>query len=179
MMLDFLPLVTFFIGFKLAGIALATALMVGFTCVSLTAIYLMEKRIALLPLISGVCVLVFGSLTLLFDSELFIKLRPTIVNTLFAMILLVGAYGFKQGWLKYVMGFAFHVSDACWLILSKRWACLFLGLACLNELVWRNFSTDTWVNIKVFGFIGITLVFSMAQLPLMERMKLPENESVE
>lgn len=176
MALDFAPLVAFFVGYKLGGIALATGVMVVVTAVTLVVIYALERRIALLPLISGVCVLVFGTATLLLDSELFIKLRPTVVNLLFASVLLVGVYGFKQGWLKHVMGFAFALNEGAWLTLSKRWACLFIALACVNEVVWRNFSTDVWVNVKVFGFVGITLLFSMAQLPLINREQLEQGD---
>ena len=172
MALDFAPLVAFFIGFKLGGIGLATAVMVVVTAITLAIIYVLEKRIALLPLISGVCVLVFGTLTLLLDSELFIKLRPTVVNLLFCSVLLVGAYGFRQGWLKYVMSFAFSLTEAGWLTLSKRWALLFLTLAVINEIVWRNFPTEVWVNVKVFGFVGLTLLFSVCQLPLINRTQV-------
>lgn len=174
LLLDFLPLVAFFVGFKLGGVALATMVMVIATALALAFVYATEKRIALLPLISGICVLVFGSLTIVLDSELFIKLRPTVVNLLFASVLLVGVYGFRQGWLKHIMSFAFQLTDEGWLTLSKRWAGLFLTLALINELVWRNFPTDIWVNIKVFGFVGLTLLFSLAQLPLIEREALQE-----
>lgn len=172
MLLDFLPLVAFFIGFKLGGVALATMVMVVATALALAFIYATEKRIALLPLISGICVLIFGSLTIALDSELFIKLRPTVVNLLFASVLLVGVYGFRQGWLKHIMSFAFQLTEEGWMTLSKRWAGLFLTLALINELVWRNFPTDIWVNVKVFGFVGLTLLFSIAQLPLIEREAL-------
>ncbi len=175
MLLDFVPLIAFFIGYKLGGIALATMVMVAVTAASLAIIYVTEKRIALLPLISGICVLVFGTLTILLDSELFIKLRPTVVNLLFAFVLFVGAFGFKQGWLKYVMQFAFQLTEAGWLVLSKRWAVFFMSLAFINELVWRNFPTDIWVNVKVFGFVGLTLLFSLAQLPLITRMQMEQN----
>lgn len=172
MLLDFIPLVAFFIGFKLGGIALGTMVMVAVTAGALAIIYVQEKRIALLPLISGICVLVFGTLTIVLDSELFIKLRPTVVNMLFATVLLVGVYGFRQGWLRHVMGFAFQLTPEGWLTLSKRWACLFVTLAVINEIVWRNFPTEIWVNVKVFGFVGLTLLFSMCQLPLINRTQL-------
>lgn len=172
MLLDFLPLAAFFIGFKLGGIALGTLVMVVVTAAALAIVYVQEKRIALLPLISGICVLVFGTLTIVLDSELFIKLRPTVVNMLFATVLLVGVYGFRQGWLRHVMGFAFQLTPEGWLTLSKRWACLFVTLAVINEIVWRNFPTEIWVNVKVFGFVGLTLLFSMCQLPLINRTQL-------
>lgn len=172
MALDFAPLVAFFIGYKLGGIELATLIMVAVTAAALAIIYKIEKRIALLPLISGVCVLVFGTLTIVLDSELFIKVRPTVVNVLFAGVLLVGAYGYRQGWLKYVMSFAFQLTEEGWLALSKRWAGLFLMLAAINEVVWRHFPTDVWVNVKVFGFVGLTLLFSMCQLPLINRTQV-------
>lgn len=177
LLLDFFPLAAFFVGFKLGGVALATWVMVIATAATLAVIYITEKRIALLPLISGICVLVFGSLTIALDSELFIKLRPTVVNLLFASVLLVGVYGFRQGWLKHIMSFAFQLTDAGWLTLSKRWAFLFFSLAAINEIVWRHFPTDIWVNVKVFGFVGLTLLFSLAQVPLIEREALKREPS--
>lgn len=168
-LLDFLPLAAFFAGYRFGDIFAATLAMVATTAITLALIYLRERRIALLPLISGLCVLVFGGLTILLDNELFIKLRPTIVNGLFAATLLIGAYGFRKGLLRYVFSFAFTLSPLGWLTLSKRWGGFFLGLALINEVAWRNLETEDWVTFKVFGFTALTLLFSLSQLPLILR----------
>ncbi len=172
--LDFAPLAAFFIGFKLGGLKEATVAMVVATTLALTVIYVFERRIAMLPLISGVCVLVFGSLTLYLDNELFIKMRPTIVNALFGTILLIGVFGFKRGWMSHLFSFAFSLSERGWLVLSRRWGFFFFGMAVLNELVWRSVPTETWVNIKVFGYMAITMAFTLAQFKLVERHALKE-----
>jgi intracellular septation protein len=168
-LLDFAPLVAFFIGFKYAGLKEATIAMVVATAVALAVIYAFERRIALLPLISGLCVLLFGSLTIYLDNELFIKMRPTIVNALFGAVLLTGVYVRRTGWMSHLFSFAFQLSEQGWLVLSKRWGFFFLGMALLNELVWRSVPTETWVNIKVFGYVAITMVFTLAQFRLIER----------
>lgn len=173
-LLDFAPLVAFFIGYKMGGLKLATVAMIGVTVVTLAIIYAFERRVALLPLISGVCVLVFGSLTLYLNDELFIKMRPTIVNALFGFALLVGVYVRKTGWMSHLFSFAFQLTERGWLILSRRWGFFFLFLACVNEVVWRSVPTETWVNIKVFGYVGLTMVFTLAQFRLVERYAVKE-----
>jgi len=173
-LLDFAPLVAFFVGYKLGGLKAATVAMVVATSAALAIIYAFERRVALLPLISGLCVLFFGSLTLILNDELFIKLRPTIVNTLFGTILLVGVYGYKQGWMKHLFSFAFQMNERGWLILSRRWGVFFLLLAMINEIVWRSVATEVWVNIKVFGYVGLTMLFTLAQFRLIERHAVEE-----
>jgi intracellular septation protein len=173
-MADFVPLAAFFAGYHFGDILTATVAMVTATALTLAFIYLRERRIALLPLISGLCVLVFGGLTVILNDELFIKLRPTIVNCLFAATLLIGAYGFRAGLLKHVFAFAFELSERGWLTLSKRWGFFFLSLALINECAWRNLETNDWVTFKVFGFTGLTLLFSLTQLPLITRETEPD-----
>ena len=170
-LLDFAPMVTFFIAYKLAGLMAATATMIAVTLAYLTFIYVTEKRVAILPLVSGVLVMLFGTLTLVLQDELFIKLRPTIVNALFGTVMAVGLYGFRSGWMKHLLGFAFPLSDQGWWMLSRRWMLFFFFMAGLNECVWRNVSTDLWVDIKVFGYMGLTLCFAFAQLRFIERHK--------
>ena len=129
----------------------------------------------ILPLVTGVFVLVFGGLTLILQDELFIKLKPTIVNTLFAIILFGGLFWGKS-FLKSLMGSMFRMTDQGWRILTIRWALFFILLAVLNEIVWRNTSTDTWVSFKVFGIMPLTILFSLSQLPAMNRHQLPNDE---
>lgn len=174
--LDFSPLLGFFLAYRFAGLLAATAVLIVCTLVSLGVTYVQEKRIAAMPLISGIAVTLFGGLTLLLQDEYFIKIKPTLVNLLFASILLGGLY-FRKSMFKYVLGHAFQLTDEGWRRLSCRWGFFFVFLAVLNEVIWRNFSTDFWVNFKVFGMFTLTLVFTFAQLPLIKRYWVEEKES--
>ncbi|MBN8544194.1 MAG: septation protein A [Alphaproteobacteria bacterium] len=167
--LDLGPLAVFFIGYRFGDLMLATASLIFATLLSLAITYLVEKRVALAPLVSGSMVAVFGGLTLLLNDPLFIKMKPTLVNCLFALVLLVGAYGFKRGLLKYLLEMAFSITDEGWRVLSARWGFFFLFLALLNEMIWRNFSTDFWVSFKVFGMFTITILFAASQYKLVQR----------
>ena len=168
------PLALFFLTNAKAGIFWATAVFMVAILVSLTITWLLERRLPILPLVTGVFVLVFGGLTLILQDELFIKLKPTIVNTLFAIILFGGLFWGKS-FLKSLMGSMFRMTDQGWRILTIRWALFFILLAVLNEIVWRNTSTDTWVSFKVFGIMPLTILFSLIQLPTMNRHKLPDD----
>ena len=169
------PLALFFLTNAKAGIFWATAVFMVAILVSLTITWLLERRLPILPLVTGVFVLVFGGLTLILQDELFIKLKPTIVNTLFAIILFGGLFWGKS-FLKSLMGSMFRMTDQGWRILTIRWALFFILLAVLNEIVWRNTSTDTWVSFKVFGIMPLTILFSLSLLPAMNRHQLPNDE---
>jgi len=171
LILDFAPLAVFFIAYKLFGVMVATASLLAATALCLGVIYAIERTLALAPLITGGVVAVFGTLTLVLQDEQFIKLKPTLINLLFATILLTGVYGFKRGLLHHILGLAVQLSEEGWLVLSRRWGFFFLFLAALNEAVWRNFPTDFWVNFKVFGMFSLTMVFAISQIKLMERYK--------
>ena len=168
-LLDLMPLAAFFIGYRLGDLMLATALIMGATLISLSIIYIVERKVALNPLISGVLVGIFGGFTLALNDELFIKMKPTIINCLFAAVLLGGVYLFKKGLLRHLLEMAMELKDEGWIKLSARWGFFFLFLAALNEVIWRNFSTDFWVNFKVFGMLTCTLLFTAAQIPLIKR----------
>ena len=120
-------------------------------------------KVAIMPLVTGFFVLVFGGLTLYLSDELFIKLKPTIVNCIFGSIL-VGATFFKYPLLKPLLGDAFPMNDEGWTRMTWRWGVFFFFLAGLNEFVWRNFSTDFWVSFKVFGIMPLTFAFAASQL---------------
>ncbi|MFO7308784.1 MAG: septation protein A, partial [Pseudomonadota bacterium] len=127
------------------------------------------------PLVSGIVVLVFGTLTLVLHDELFIKLKPTIVNTLFGVVLL-GGLAFGKSLLGFVLDSVFELDAEGWRKLTLRWGLFFLFLAVLNEVVWRTQSTDFWVSFKVFGVMPITLAFALAQTPLIMRHSPEKDE---
>lgn len=155
------PLVLFFILNARAGIFVATGWFMGAMVTSLLLSWLILKRIAVMPLVTGVVVLIFGGLTLWLQDDTFIKLKPTIVNVLFGSVLLGGLL-FGQSLLKYVFGDVYKLKAEGWRILTWRWTIFFFVLAAINEIVWRNFSTDFWVAFKVWGIMPLTLVFSFA-----------------
>ena len=117
---------------------------------------------------SGLIVLVFGGLTLYLQDEMFIKLKPTIVNVLFA-VAIFGGMAFGKNYVRTLLGTMVALSDEGWRLLAIRWGLFFVAMAVVNEIVWRNFSTDTWITFKVFGFLPLTVVFALAQTPLMHR----------
>lgn len=161
---------------SLENIYAATAVFMVAIVASLAVSWKTEQRLPIMPLVTAFFVLVFGGLTLILRDELFIKLKPTIVNALFAVILF-GGLVLKRSLLKPLLDTAIDLSDEGWRILSLRWAFFFLFLAGLNEFVWRNFSTDTWVSFKVFGTMPITFVFLLTQAPLLQRhARVPQPE---
>ena len=162
------PLGVFFFANNRFDIFTATAAFMVAVTVSLAANYALERRLPAMPLVTGVFVMVMGGLTLYLQDDLFIKIKPTITNLLFAGILLGGLAGGKL-FLRYVFGAAFRLENAGWRILTIRWSLFFVFLAVVNEIVWRNFDTDTWVNFKVFGIMPLTFIFALAQLPVVKR----------
>ncbi|WP_299477949.1 septation protein A [uncultured Roseibium sp.] len=154
-------------------IFLATAAFMVAIAISLTVSLWLTRRLPIMPLVSGVVVLVFGALTLWLHDELFIKLKPTIVNCLFGSVLLGGLL-FGKALLGYVFDSAFKLTDEGWRKLTLRWGIFFFVLAIINEIVWRSFSTDFWVNFKVFGIMPITLVFTLTQLPLIQKYAITD-----
>jgi len=149
-------------------IFVATAAFMAAIAVSLAVSLMRDGRLPVMPLVSGVVVFVFGALTLWLQDDTFIKMKPTIVNVLFGGALL-GGLAFGKPLLGHVFGEAFSLTPEGWRILTKRWGLFFLFLAVLNEAVWRTVSTDLWVDFKVFGIMPITMVFALAQAPLLHR----------
>lgn len=174
--LDLAPLGAFFVGYKAFGLQGATAAIIAVTAVSLSLTYAMERRISLSPLITGMVVAVLGGLTLYLNSEYFIKIKPTIVNVIFSGILFIGLTKGK-GLLRHLLGAAFQLTEEGWKLLSLRWACFFLFLAALNEVVWRSVPTETWVNFKVFGMLTLTILFTALQFPLIRKYRIDEKEN--
>lgn len=169
------PLLVFFVANSRFGIVTGTAVFMVATMVALAASWLLARKIPVLPLVSGVFVLVFGGLTVWLQDDLFIKLKPTIVNTLFGLILL-GGLATGRNFLKMALDSAFQVTEDGWRILAVRWGLFFLLLAIINEVVWRSVSTDVWVNFKVFGIMPLTVVFSLTQIPVLLKYQIQPDE---
>jgi intracellular septation protein len=151
----------------------ATSVFIVATVVALAVHYALVRKLPIMPLVSGVVVIVFGGLTLWLDDELFIKLKPTIVNTLFGLVLLAGLY-FGKPLLAVVLDSVFELTDEGWRKLTFRWAMFFFVLAALNEIVWRTQTTDFWVSFKVFGIMPLTVAFALAQTPLLMRHEVKD-----
>ncbi len=177
LVLELGPLVLFFFGNAYSdrfGVAedrrifVATGLFMAATLVSLALHYALVRRLPIMPILSGVVVLVFGGLTLALQDELFIKLKPTVVNSLFGVTLLAGLY-WRKPLLATVLDSMIDLTEEGWRKLTFRWAMFFFVLAGLNEVVWRTQTTDFWVKFKVFGTMPLTVVFALAQTPLILR----------
>lgn len=162
------PLAIFFIANWLGGIFPGTAVFMVATVIALAASWALTGKIAMVPLISAVFVALFGALTLWLHSDLFIKVKVTMINALFGAVLL-GGVAFGRSYIKLIMGEAMKLPDQAWRTLSIRWGLFFLAMAVLNEIVWRSFTTDQWVNFKVFGLLPLTLVFAIANAPFMAK----------
>lgn len=162
------PLVVFFVGNAKGNLFVATGAFMAATVVALVVSWALTRRLPIMPLVSGAVVLVFGGLTLALQDELFIKLKPTIVNLLFAGALF-GGVAMNKPLLAVVFDQAFDLTHEGWMKLSLRWAWFFVFLAFVNEVVWRTQTTDFWVAFKVWGIMPLTMVFAMAQAPLLQR----------
>jgi intracellular septation protein len=173
------PLAIFFVANQVWGIFEATAVLMVAVTVALAINYWLEKKLPVMPIVTAVMVLVFGGLTLILHDELFIKIKPTIVNLLFASALLVGLL-FGRLLIKLVLGHAFQLPDFAWRSLTFRFAAMFVFLAGVNEFVWRSFSTDFWVAFKVWGVFPITLLWTAAQMPYVMKHQIePEGDKTD
>ena len=170
MAVDLGPLLVFFFANAQWGIMTATAVFMVAIVLSFFCSYWIERRIPILPLVTAVIVLIFGGLTIILNDALFIKVKPTIINCLFGVVLIAGLI-FKRLFLELLFGSAFKLTEQGWRILTIRWACFFFLLAVLNEIVWRSVSTDMWVNFKVFGIMPLTIIFSLFQMRVVNRFR--------
>jgi intracellular septation protein len=168
LVLDLGPLVLFFFANSRYGIFAATATFMVAVFAALAVSYVMIRRLPIMPVVTAIIVLVFGTLTLVLHDATFIKVKPTIIYALFGAVLLGGLY-FNKPLLGIVFDSLFHLTDQGWRKLTWRWAIYFLVLAVLNEIVWRNFSTNAWVDFKVFGVTPLTFVFAALQTPLLKK----------
>ncbi len=170
------PLAVFFIMNGKFGIFYATGAFMAATLISLVTSRIFLKRIPILALVTGVFVMTFGFLTIYLHDDTFIKIKPTVVNTLFAVILAAGLY-FRRPVLKLALGEILQMREEGWRLLTLRWIGFFLFLAVLNEVMWRNFSTDTWVSFKSFGMMPLTFLFMLSQITLIMRHQISEVSS--
>jgi intracellular septation protein len=166
--LDLGPLVLFFVANGRYGIFAATAVFMVAVLAALLVSYAMMRRLPIMPVVTAIIVMVFGGLTLVLHDATFIKVKPTIIYGLFGAVL-IGGLLFNKPLLGVVFDSLFHLSEEGWRKLTLRWAIFFFALAVLNEIVWRNASTDTWVSFKVFGVLPLTLLFGALQVPLLKR----------
>jgi intracellular septation protein len=175
---DYGPLAAFFVGYMARDLMTATVALMAATAAALLLSLAVVRQVPKLPLITAALVGVFGGLTLWLDDPAFIKMKPTIVQSLFA-VLLLGGLLFGRPLLRPVLGMAmpWPLSDLGWRLLSLRWGLFFAAMAILNEVVWRTQSTDLWVNFKVFGILALTILFALVQAPLLHRHRDDDEEA--
>ena len=166
--LDLGPLFVFFIAYRFLGIYAATGVFMGAVLLALALDYMLEGKLSPVPIMTAVLVMIFGGLTLYLRNAVFIKMKPTALYSLFGLTLLGGLY-FNRLFLKYLLSLGFEMPDSAWRTLTLRYGIFFLGMACANEIVWRNFSESIWVDFKVWGAIPLILLFSLTQAPFLMR----------
>ena len=173
LLIDIGPLAVFFIFYTRSGLQASILPFMVATVIAVLFSYILEKKIPIMPTVGAAIVLLFGGLTIYFDNDVFFKMKPTIINVLFAVIL-YGGILVNKPLLKYLLGAALKLEEAGWKILTQRWIGFFIALAVLNEIVWRTQSTDIWVNFKVFGILPITFIFTMTQFPLIKKYQIED-----
>ena len=144
------------------------------TLIALIIVWIMEKKIPMVPLIGGILITFFGGLTIYFNNPVFIYIKPTIINVLFGLTFLFGKFFTNEPILKKMLGKTLQLTDEGWSILNTRWIFFFFSLAILNEIVWRTQTEEFWVNFKVWGMLPITFIFTMLQVPLINKHKINE-----
>jgi len=170
--IEFGPLLVFFLCFEIWGFLAATSALVVSTFFALLVAFITERRVPLFPLISGLCVFLFGLLTLYFQDPRFLVLEYTLYNGFFGMALLIGLL-FNVPLLRYMFGTLFALKEYGWMVLSYRWAVFFLLVAFANELVWRYTPEHLWVIFRI-GVVPAFLCFGLYQFTLSRRERLPE-----
>ena len=171
---DFGPLLIFFTIYYKSGNNLSVAIppLIISTIIAVATIYLLEKKIPYIPLVGGIVISLFGGLTLYFNNPVFLYMKPTIINVIFAITLIVGKTFFNKNFLEFFFKTAFQLDELGWNKLNIRWAYFFIFLAILNELVWRTQPEATWVNFKVWGILPLTFIFTALQLPMINKHKI-------
>ena len=173
---DIGPLVIFFLFYynNDKNLKIAIPPLIVATIIAVLIVWILEKKIPMIPLLSGILISLFGGLTIYFDNPVFLYMKPTIINILFGLALFFGRFFTKEPVLKKILGKSMPLSDLGWKILNNRWMYFFFGLAILNELVWRTQSEEFWVNFKVWGMLPITFIFTAFQIGLINKYKLNE-----
>ena len=171
LLIDIGPLAVFFIFYTRSDLQTAIFPFMIATVIAVLFSYILEKKIPIMPTTGAVIILIFGGLTIYFDNETFFKMKPTIINLLFAGIL-YGGIILNKSLLRYLLGAALKLQDKGWDILTKRWIAFFIALAILNEIIWRTQSTDIWVNFKVFGILPITFIFTITQFSVIKKYQI-------
>jgi len=171
LMLDLGPLLVFFLAFQFYGIYAATGIFMGAILLALVAHYILEGSLSVMPLATAALVFIFGGLTLYLQSDTFIKMKPSVLYLVLGLVLLIGLLCNKL-FIKTVFQEAFSLTETGWKKLSVRWAFFFISLAALNEVMWRNFSTEAWVKFKVWGIMPIILIFTFLQMPFMRKHEM-------
>jgi len=173
---DFGPLLIFFSFYYKNDKSLQIAIppFVIATLIALILVWIIEKKIPMVPLIGGILITFFGGLTIYFDNPVFIYIKPTIINILFGLALMLGKFFTNEPILKKMLGNALQLTDQGWSILNKRWIFFFFALAILNEIVWRTQSEEFWVNFKVWGMLPITFIFTAFQINIVNKYKINE-----
>ena len=173
---DFGPLLIFFTIYFTNNHDLKVAIppFIIATLIALIVVYLLEKKIPMVPLTSGILITLFGGLTLYFDNKIFFYMKPTIINLLFAAVLFFGKYFTQKPLLKIFFQNALNLEDEGWKKLNYRWIGFFIFVAILNEIVWRTQSEPFWVNFKVWGLLPISFLFAASQVPLINKYKLKQ-----
>jgi intracellular septation protein len=165
------PLLIFFFANAKTNLFIATGVFMVAVLAAMVASYVVTRHIPMMAIVTAVVVFVFGALTLILHDETFIKMKPTIVYTLFAAIL-AGGLLFNRSFIAIMFDQMFNLTAQGWRILTGRWALWFFAMAVLNEIIWRTQSTDFWVSFKVFGMVPLTMLFAMTQMPLIKRHHL-------
>ena len=174
MLLDLGPLVVFFaVNYMTGDFMLAVKVLVGTTVVALATGWVLERRVSMMALVGCVAVAFFGGLSVYFDNDLFIKIKPTVLTCLLAAVI-AGGRLIGRNPLSAIMGAQLRMSDTGWRAISWLWVAMFLTTALANEIAWRTMSTDDWVTFKVFGITGISLVFTVISVPIMTRHQIEE-----
>ena len=173
LLIDIGPLAVFFVFYTRSDLKTAILPFMIATIIAVLFSYILEKKIPIMPTVGAAIILIFGGLTIYFDNETFFKMKPTIINLLFAGILYGGVI-LNKSLLRYLLGAALKLQDEGWDILTKRWIGFFIALAILNEIIWRTQTTDIWVNFKVFGILPITFIFTLTQFSTIKKYQIED-----
>lgn len=168
---DYGPILGFFVAYRFAGMMTATAVVMGLSVVAVALSYIVERKVPIMVLASAAILGIFGALTLISGDSSFIKMKPTMLYGIFGIALGFGVVR-GRGWLSHVLGHTLKLPDEAWLTLSKRWALFFVTMAIINECVWRTLPEAVWVQFKVFGLLGLTMLFMLSQMPFMYKNQL-------